>query len=154
MKRRARHHLFGVVDAGDAWSVGRWRSATRDVLAAIAARGRPAIVVGGTGLYFRALTGGLAEIPPIPAVARAESQALLTLLGETEFRRRLAEVDPSAAMRIAARDSQRLTRAWEVFAATGRSLTDWRADTRAARAGLVDQARPRSGSRRTERPLG
>src|SRR3954454_11658244 len=60
---RAPHHLFGVADAADGWSVGRWVRAAVEVLGDIEGRGRPAIVVGGTGLYFRALTQGLAEIP-------------------------------------------------------------------------------------------
>jgi tRNA dimethylallyltransferase len=130
-KAQAPHHLFGVADAADAWSVGRWLTAARGVLTEIAARGRPAIVVGGTGLYFRALTQGLADIPAIPAEARAESQAMLERLGEAAFRARLAEVDQAAAMRIAAGDNQRLTRAWEVFAATGRSLSSWQIETAA-----------------------
>jgi tRNA dimethylallyltransferase len=130
-EREAPHHLFGVVDAAEAWSVGRWLTAARDVVAEIAARGRPAILVGGTGLYFRALTEGLADIPAIPDDVRAESQAMLAALGEGAFRERLAEVDPDAALRIANGDGQRLTRAWEVFAATGRSLSSWQAKTAA-----------------------
>ncbi len=126
---QAPHHLFGIVDAAEPWSVGRWLTAAREVLAGIAARGRPAIVVGGTGLYFRALTEGLADIPTIPAEVRAESQAEFQTLGETAFRERLATVDGGAAQRIAAGDSQRLTRAWEVFAATGRPLTEWQSRT-------------------------
>ena len=123
------HHLFGVRDAGDAWSVGRWLRAATAVLAGIGARGRPAIVVGGTGLYFRALTVGLAEIPPVPTAMRAQVQAQYDGIGEAAFRERLAEVDPTAAARIAAADRQRLTRAYEVFAASGRPLSDWQART-------------------------
>src|SRR5207302_1209413 len=67
---QAPHHLFGAVDAAEGWSAGRWLRAAGEVLAGIAARGRPAIVVGGTGLYFRALTQGLADVPEIPAAAR------------------------------------------------------------------------------------
>ncbi len=130
-EREAPHHLFGVVDAAEAWSVGRWLTAARAVLADIAARERPAIVVGGTGLYFRVLTEGLADIPTISAEARAESLAMLVRLGETAFRAHLAKIDPEAALRIAAGDSQRLTRAWEVHATTGRSLTAWQAGTTA-----------------------
>ncbi len=124
---RAPHHLYGVADAADAWSVGRWLAAARDVLAAIAARGATAIVVGGTGLYFRALTRGLADIPRIPAEIRAQTQAGLDGEGEAVFRRRLAGIDPEAAARIAPGDRQRLTRAFEVWLATGRSLSDWQA---------------------------
>src|SRR5579871_3832296 len=116
----APHHLFGTADAAEGWSVGRWLRAATEVLAAIAARGRPAIVVGGTGLYFRALTAGLADIPAVPTTVRAEVQALYDEVGEAAFRTRLAEVDPAAARRIAGGDRQRLTRAYEVFVASGR----------------------------------
>lgn len=122
---QAPHHLFGCVDPADGWSAGRWLRAASETLAEIDGRGRPAIVVGGTGLYFRALTEGLAEIPPIPPAARQAAEADYDRLGEAAFRARLAEADPAAAGRIAAADRQRLVRAWEVFAATGRSLSDW-----------------------------
>ena len=121
------HHLVGTVDAAEGWSVGRWLPAAAQALARIAARGRPAIVVGGTGLYFRALTQGLAEIPQVPAATRRTAAADFEALGEDAFRRRLAERDPAAAARISPGDRQRLSRAWEVLAATGRPLTDWQA---------------------------
>jgi tRNA dimethylallyltransferase len=139
---QAPHHLFGVADAAEAWSTGRWLRAVEDVLQEIAARGRPAIVVGGTGLYFRALNEGLADIPEIPAEARAQAAADFEAMGEDAFRARLAKADPAAAERIAAGDRQRLARAWEVWAATGTSLSDWQAATgpalpRAAWRGVV-----------------
>ncbi|MDZ4373326.1 MAG: tRNA (adenosine(37)-N6)-dimethylallyltransferase MiaA [Phenylobacterium sp.] len=121
--RRAPHHLFGTVDPADGWSVGRWLRAAREVLGGIAERGRDAVVVGGTGLYFRALTQGLAEIPDIPPDVRAAASDDFDGLGEDAFRTRLAEVDPAAAARIAPGDRQRLCRAWEVHTATGVSLT-------------------------------
>ena len=121
----APHHLFGTVDAADGWSVGRWLRAAVDALAEIEARNRPAIVVGGTGLYFRALTKGLAEIPAVPTAARREAEAEFECLGEPAFRQRLAAADPAAAARIAPGDRQRLVRAWEVYAATGAALSDW-----------------------------
>jgi tRNA dimethylallyltransferase len=126
---QAAHHLFGVASAGEAWSVGRWLTAALEVLGSIAARGRPAIVVGGTGLYFRALTVGLAAIPPVPARVRKAVQADYDASGEAASRQRLAGVDPAAAARIAPGDRQRLTRALEVFEASGRALTDWQAAT-------------------------
>ena len=126
---RARHHLFGVADAADAWSVGRWLRAAVAALHDIAARGRPAVVVGGTGLYFRALTDGLAEIPPVPAAVRRAAEASYAAAGERDFRERLAQVDPDAAARISPGDRQRLVRAYEVYAATGRALSDWRSTT-------------------------
>ena len=121
---RAPHHLFGSVDPADGWSVGRWLRAASEVIADIRGRGRPVVVVGGTGLYFRALTQGLAEIPEVPADVRAEAAADFERMGEAAFRARLAEVDPAAAARIAPGDRQRLCRAWEVFAATGQALSD------------------------------
>lgn len=126
----APHHLFGIADGADGWSVGRWTRAAAAVLADIAARGRTAVVVGGTGLYFKALTEGLAEIPATPPAVRREIEALFASLGEARFRERLAAVDPAAEARIAPHDRMRLTRAMEVFAATGRSLSAWRAETR------------------------
>ena len=126
---QAPHQLFGTVDAADGWSVGRWQRAATSVLGDIAERGRPAVVVGGTGLYFRALTHGLADVPQTPAEVRRASAADFDALGEVAFRDRLAQVDPAAEARISPADRQRLSRAWEVYAATGTSLSDWQART-------------------------
>jgi tRNA dimethylallyltransferase len=128
---RVPHHLFGVADGADGWSVGRWLEAALPVLDAIAARGRPAIVVGGTGLYFRALTKGLADIPAAPPAVRREAAEAFDRLGEKAFRQALAERDPAAAARIGPGDRQRLLRAFEVAEATGRALSDWQAGTTA-----------------------
>ena len=125
----APHHLFGTVDAADGWSVGRWLRAATEVLGDIAERGRPVVVVGGTGLYFRALTHGLAEIPPTPTEARRVAAEDFDAMGEAAFRARLRETDPAAEARISPGDRQRLSRAWEVFAATGTSLSDWQSRT-------------------------
>ena len=128
-EERAPHHLYGTVDGADGWSVGRWLRAAQPILADIAGRGRPAVVTGGTGLYFQALTRGLAEIPATPKTDRSRTQAQFDALGERAFRQALAKVDPAAADRIAAGDRQRLTRAMEVWGSTGRALTQWQADT-------------------------
>lgn len=122
---RAPHHLYGVADGAEAWSAGRWLRTVMEVLAAIRERGRDAIVVGGTGLYFRALTVGLAEIPPVSEVVRGAVEARFVADGEAEFRERLAGLDAAAEARIAAGDRQRLIRAMAVVEATGRALTDW-----------------------------
>lgn len=126
---RAEHRLYGVADAADAWSVGRWTRTVMPVLEALQAEVRPAIIVGGTGLYFNALTQGLADIPQVPESARDAAQAAFDAEGETVFRARLADLDPAAAARIEAGDRQRLTRAMAVAKSTGRSLSDWMADT-------------------------
>ena len=100
------------------------------VLAELAAAERPALLVGGTGLYFTALTKGLAEIPDVPVEVREATGALYDRLGEAAFRARLAQVDPAAEARIEAGDRQRLTRAMAVADHTGRALSDWTADTK------------------------
>ena len=129
---RAPHHLFGVADAADGWTVGRWLKAALGVLGEIEALGRPAIVVGGTGLYFRALTQGLADIPAVPAAVQHDVEDRYDASGETAFRDRLRGLDPLAEARIAANDRQRLTRALAVAEATGRPLSAWQAETRPA----------------------
>lgn len=125
----APHHLFGIADAAVAWSTGRWLRAATGVLDRTVAQGRSCILVGGTGLYFQALTGGLAEIPPIETQIRAQAARDYEMLGEKAFRARLAEVDPESALRIYPKDRLRLSRAWEVFLQTGRSISSWQADT-------------------------
>lgn len=130
--KRAPHHLFGTVDPADGWSVGRWQRAANGIIAAIRSRGRDAIVVGGTGLYFRALTHGLSEIPAVAADVRRSVGVEFEAMGEEAFRARLGRADPAAAARIAPGDRQRLARAWEVYVATGTSLTDHQARTEGA----------------------
>ena len=125
----AEHRLYGVADAAEAWSVGRWSRTVMPLMADLAAAGRPALLVGGTGLYFTALTMGLADIPDIPPEVREAAGAAFDSDGEAAFRRRLAGVDAAAAARIEAGDRQRLTRAWAVAQHTGRALSDWTADT-------------------------
>jgi tRNA dimethylallyltransferase len=123
------HHLVGTVDGAEGWSVGTWsRAATREINE-ILGRGQSVVVVGGTGLYFRALTHGLAEIPATPPEVRDQAATDYDTMGEVAFRRRLAEADPAAAARISPGDKQRLVRAWEVFATSGVSLSDWQGRT-------------------------
>lgn len=127
---QAPHHLFGSVDGADGWSVGRWLRAASGLIGEINSRRRPAILVGGTGLYFKALTEGLAEVPPIPPVVRAAEMARFDAEGEAAARVRLRQADPAAEGRIAPGDRLRLTRALEVLAGTGKSISDWQAETK------------------------
>ena len=127
----APHHLFGVVDAAEAWSVGRWLTEALAALDDIAARGRPAVVVGGTGLYLRALTRGLADVPPISAAHRDAAAQAWDAKGEAGVREILRSRDPQAEARISQGDRQRLLRALEVVEATGKPLSDWQAQTAA-----------------------
>lgn len=129
---RAPHHLFEVVDAAVGWSVGKWLEAATKTLGEIESRGNPAIIVGGTGLYFRALTHGLADVPPVPETQREISGLLYAARGEPEFREILHPLDPEAEARIEVGDRQRLVRAHAVAIATGKSLTSWQTDTKPA----------------------
>ena len=126
---QAPHHLYGVADAADGWSVGRWLQAAGAVLDDIAARGRDAVVVGGTGLYFRALTLGLADVPATSADARDAAGERFDAEGEAAFRMVLRALDPKAEARIAPGDRQRLARAFAVATETGRPLSAWQAET-------------------------
>lgn len=116
------HRLYGHVGRDQAYSVGHW---LREV-AAVIDDGRRPVIVGGTGLYFSALTEGLAEIPPIPAEIRLEADARLAERGVAAM---AGELDPATAARIDLRNPARVQRAWEVLRSTGRGLADWQAGT-------------------------
>ncbi len=122
---RVPHRLYGTIDAAESCSVGRWREAAIVEIDAAKAAGRLPILVGGTGLYIEGLLKGLAELPAIPAASRDAAQALHAKLGGAAFRDELAKLDPEAAAKLVPGDTQRLTRAYEVAIATGRSLTEW-----------------------------
>src|SRR6185312_11715522 len=137
---RAPHRLYGVVDAAEACSAGRWRDLALAEIAVAREAGRVPVLTGGSGLYLRALLDGLAPVPPVPAALRAEARALHARLGGEAFRRALAARDPEAAQRLPAGDRQRLIRAYEVVAATGRPLADWRRGRRRAAAAAAGRA--------------
>jgi tRNA dimethylallyltransferase len=122
---RAPHLLYGHVDAAENYSVGRWCVDARAALAAVERAGRLPIVVGGTGLYFKALTQGLAAVPPIPADIRSAVRDRLKGEGIAPLYAELSERDPATARRLRPGDRARVTRALEVVLATGRSLSDW-----------------------------
>jgi len=135
---RVPHRLYGHVDAGENYSVGRWCRDVGEALNEIAAQGRVAILVGGTGLYFKALTTGLAAVPPIPAEIRGQVRARMASEGAAALHGELASLDPVTAQRLMVNDRSRISRALEVVLATGRSLTDWHREGMPA---LVDSAR-------------
>lgn len=123
------HRLYGVVDGAETWSVGRWVRAIDAELSATDPA-LPVLVVGGTGLYFNALTRGLADIPAIPAQVRASVEDAFANEGEACFRRRLRELDRINEAAIASGDRQRLVRSMAVAVHTGRPASDWRTETR------------------------
>ncbi len=124
---RAPHRLYGVLAGAERGAAGRWRDLALAEIAAAQAAGRRPIVAGGTGLYLEALIHGLADIPPVPPEIRAEAVARHRALGGPAFHAELAQLDPVMAARLHPGDTQRLIRAWEVRAATGRSLAEWQA---------------------------
>ena len=110
-ERRAPHRLYGHVDAAENYSVGRWCTEAAAELAAAKAEDRPAIIVGGTGLYFNALTRGLAAVPPIPADIREEVRARLASEGVAALHAELAVRDPRRGAAAARRPRPRHPRA-------------------------------------------
>ncbi|MDX2158778.1 MAG: tRNA (adenosine(37)-N6)-dimethylallyltransferase MiaA [Hyphomicrobiaceae bacterium] len=123
----APHRLYGHVAAAEAYSVARWLEDVAAVVAQVREAGAVAIIVGGTGLYFKALTEGLSAVPRVPDEVRRRWRQLATQAPPGELHRILAGRDPVMAARLAPGDTQRLTRALEVMEATGRSLAEWQA---------------------------
>ncbi|HXS08133.1 MAG TPA: tRNA (adenosine(37)-N6)-dimethylallyltransferase MiaA [Rhizomicrobium sp.] len=126
---QAPHRLYGHVSARELYSVGRYEEDARRALAEARACGKVPIFVGGTGLYFSALTEGLARIPPIPTAVRDKARALLVEIGVEALHQRLKVRDPETAAALRPSDPQRNLRAYEVFDATGRPLIAWQRET-------------------------
>jgi tRNA dimethylallyltransferase len=129
---RCPHHLYGFMPAVSRRSAGRYARLVHAVVRRVYGRGRLPILVGGTGLYLRAILSGLAAIPDVPEAVRRAVVEDCGRLGPQALHARLAAVDPASAARIAPADRQRITRALEVHAATGRTLSDWHAAGTAA----------------------
>jgi tRNA dimethylallyltransferase len=121
----APHELYGVLDPVEKSSVARWLGMTQDRILQAQTAGQTPIIVGGTGLYFKALLGGLADIPDIPSHVRDEAQKLYDGIGEEKFRAELARLDPDSAAKLARNDRQRLVRAFEVVKHTGKTIAHW-----------------------------
>lgn len=120
---RAPHLLYGHRAPGQDYSVGHWLREVAPILADFqAGTGPHPIIVGGTGLYFTALTEGLADIPPTPPELRAQADARRLAEGHAGM---LAELDPATAARVDPLNPMRVQRAWEVMQATGRGLAAW-----------------------------
>jgi tRNA dimethylallyltransferase len=122
---RVPHRLYGTVDAAINFSAGAWVAEAAKVLEEARAAGRLPIFVGGSGLYFKALTRGLSAVPPIPADVREGVRARLEHDGVEALHAELAARDPVSAERLKPRDRTRIARALEVVEATGRPLHDW-----------------------------
>lgn len=117
------HHLIDILDPSQAFSTGQFQSQALALLADITTRGKLPILVGGTMLYFNALTAGLAQLPSADPVIRARLDEELAVLGSAALHQRLAKIDPLAAARIHPHDPQRVQRALEVFELSGKPLS-------------------------------
>lgn len=127
-RRRVPHHLIDILDPQEPFSAGEFaRRATR-LIREIRERGRLALVLGGSGLYLRALLDGISPIPAVQPEVREELQYRFDRAGLEPLRRELEALDPVTAARLGQSDSQRTTRALEVVLSTGRPLSAWLAD--------------------------
>jgi tRNA dimethylallyltransferase len=122
---RAPHSLYGCVSGAEAYSAGRYAADAAQAIAAAQAQGRVPIVVGGTGLYFKALLEGLSPIPASDPEVRAFWRAEAARRPAAELHALLRARDPEMADRLMPTDRQRIVRALEVLESTGRSLADW-----------------------------
>lgn len=119
------HFLYGHVHPSQDYSTGRWMADVTALLARPDHQGRTPVFVGGTGLYFRALTGGISQMPDVPGEVRARWRQRLGEEGPEALHPLLAEIDPEAAKRIKPQDGQRIIRALEIYEASGRPISHW-----------------------------
>lgn len=121
----APHRLFGTVDGAENFSAGRWVQAAAAEIASVRDDARLPVLTGGTGLYFKALTQGLSQIPPVPEAVRAAVRSMADGQTPGDLHRMLAMRDPGTAARLRPTDPQRIVRALEVLEATGRPLSSF-----------------------------
>ena len=126
-RARVPHHCLDLADADAAFDAARFREAASDAIARVSARGRPVLVVGGTGLYVRVLLRGLCAAPPRAPALRAALAERMAARGTAAMHRGLTAIDPEAARRINPRDGVRIVRALEVGLASGTRLSTWQA---------------------------
>ncbi|BAT59361.1 tRNA dimethylallyltransferase [Variibacter gotjawalensis] len=119
------HVMYGWIDAAVNYSAGQWLRDAEQELETCRRDGVRPIIVGGTGLYFKLLTSGIAAIPPIPEEIRQSVRARIEREGSQALHAELAVGDPEAAARLHTSDGSRIVRAIEVLEATGRTLSDW-----------------------------
>ncbi len=120
------HRLYGYINADTPYSVGQWLQDVESELAHIKKSGKRAIIVGGTGLYFKTLLEGLSPVPEIPSEIRLKWRTR-ALHPDADLHKQLQRLDPAMAERLLPSDLQRLARALEVVEATGKSLAYWQA---------------------------
>ncbi len=131
-QNKAPHKLYSHLHPNEVCSAGNWREIVEPVIHETLNTGKTPIIVGGSGLYIRALTDGLSPIPDISQDIRDQSMALYEKLGAEEFYKNLQKHDPVMAARFHVNHKARLIRAWEVLQATGKSLSEWQKLSRLA----------------------
>jgi tRNA dimethylallyltransferase len=124
-RARVPHTLYGVLPLSETVSAARWRTFAAAEIDRVLKEGRVPILCGGSGLYIRTLMQGIAPIPEAPPELREQANDDWVALGAAAFRERLAGHDPAIVARLKPGDRQRHVRAWEVWQATGRALSDW-----------------------------
>ncbi len=127
-RERVPHHLIDILEPSEIYSAGEFARRAREAIADIQGRGKLPIVVGGSGLYLRALFSGISPIPPGDPQMQGELRARLAAEGLASLRDELARVDPRTEARLAPGDTQRVLRALEVARVTGRPLSSWIAE--------------------------
>ena len=128
--QKIRHHLYGFHNVKNNFSTGDWLKLTIKKIDEIKKRKHVPILVGGTGLYYKALTEGLVRIPNIPVRFRNKIRSLHKKLGQKSFYKKLLKLDPTSKIKINSTDAQRSIRAYEVKAFTNKSLHDWFKNTK------------------------
>jgi tRNA dimethylallyltransferase len=123
------HHLFGHISGNVRYSTGEWLRSVEPLILEILARGKAPVLVGGTGLYFRALLQGMADIPAVSKAVQDQTKQELEVGGIAALRQRATDLDPIATARVLGDDPQRLQRIVNVVVGTGQALSTWQAET-------------------------
>ena len=144
------HRLYGHVPAGAAYSTGDWLREAEKLVQELEGQGRLPVFVGGTGLYFKALTGGLSEMPAIPEEIRERYRTRLLAEGAEALHRELSLRDPETAAQLQPGDGQRIVRALEVFEATGKPIRAFQGQPGPM---VIDPARAQKIIVQPERPV-
>ena len=144
------HHLYGHIQPGKEYSTGHWYDEVRKTFSEITSRGKIPVFVGGTGLYFKALNGGLSKIPPIPDDIRSKWRQKLEQEGISVLYDELRKQDPELAQELKPNDKQRISRALEVFETTGQSIRKFQHQTGAP---LIDTTHSKKIVLMPERPI-
>ena len=128
--RLAKHHLYGFQSSGAIFSTGKWLKLVKNKIDQILTKGKIPILVGGTGLYFKAITDGISKIPSIKFSDRNKIRRLHKKIGQAKFYEKLVKLDPISKLKISSTDTQRSLRAYEVKKYTKKSIYEWAKKTK------------------------